>query len=87
MEDKKEDFEGESYKQDDYEKNRPVLYNYSYYGMLGFQMIAVIGAFAFIGYKIDEGRPGRTPLYTALLSLAGVLCSLYLILRGLKKKM
>lgn len=49
---------------------------YVYYTGLGFQMIATIGIFAFIGYKIDLAKKGEVGIYTAILSLIGVCVSL-----------
>jgi hypothetical protein len=49
---------------------------YVYYTGLGFQMIATIGIFAFVGYKIDMAKKGEVGLYTAILSLLGVCVSL-----------
>lgn len=75
-----------NFSENDGKKNgKAPLNNYAYYSGLGFQMMAVIGVFAFIGYKIDQNRPGGTPLYTAFLSLAGVFISLFLVIRSVKK--
>lgn len=65
---------------------KKALNNYAYYSGLGFQMLAVIGIFTFIGYKIDEGRPKGTPWFTALFSLIGVFGSMYLVIKSLKRK-
>jgi len=51
------------------------------YSGIGFQMVAIIGVFAFIGYKIDASRPGGGKLFTAIFALIGVCCSLYLVIR------
>jgi len=56
------------------------------YSGIGFQMLAIIGLFAFIGYKIDAHRHHDIPLYTAVFSLAGVVLSLYQVIRQLNKK-
>lgn len=60
------------------------LNSYAFYSGVGFQMLAVIGVFAFIGYKIDESRDSVTPLFTAFFSLAGVFISLYIVIRSVK---
>ena len=65
-------------------QERPVLKSYIKYSALGFQMIGVIGVFTYIGYQIDESQHHKTPIYTGILSLLGVILSLYLVLRGLK---
>ena len=67
-------------------KGNKILSSYAKYSALAFQMIAIIGGFAYAGYKIDENRQARTPLVTAFLSLAGVFISLYLVIRSLKNQ-
>lgn len=57
---------------------------YIKYSSLGFQMVGIIGAFTFAGYKLDEWQNSATPVYTAGLSLLGVAISLYFIFKGLK---
>jgi hypothetical protein len=64
--------------------SRP-LNAYVKYSGLGFQMIAVIGVFAFAGYKIDEAAHHTVKWVTAALSLAGVFISLYIVIVSLKK--
>lgn len=61
------------------------LNSYAKYSALGLQMFAVIGAFTYAGYKIDENRKAETPLATAFFSLAGVFIALYLVIRSIKK--
>jgi hypothetical protein len=56
------------------------------YSSIGFQMLATIGLFAFIGYKIDEYQHNEKPIVTAILSLVGVLISLYQVVKQLNKK-
>lgn len=57
---------------------------YAKYTGLAFQMIAVIGIFAFVGYKIDEATQHTTKWVTASMSLVGVFASLYLVFRAVK---
>ncbi|WP_374950506.1 AtpZ/AtpI family protein [Mucilaginibacter sp.] len=57
---------------------------YAKYVGLAFQMIVVIGVFAFIGYKIDEAGKHTTKWAIASLSLLGVFASLYLVFRSVK---
>lgn len=59
---------------------------YVHYTGLGFQMIATIGLFAFIGYKIDNSKGGEAGLYTAMLSLLGVCVSLVGTIRAVMKR-
>jgi len=68
------------------EKETNSLSKYAYYSGLGFQMIAIIGVFTFIGYKIDERMNNEKPIFTALLSLLGVVISLYSVIKSVNKK-
>jgi hypothetical protein len=58
--------------------------SYAKYSGVAFQMIAVIGVFAFAGYKIDAAGNHQTKWATAALSLVGVFISLYIVIRSLK---
>ncbi|WP_295712554.1 AtpZ/AtpI family protein [Mucilaginibacter sp.] len=58
--------------------------NYAKFSGMAFQMIAVIGVFAFAGYKIDQAGNHQTKWATAGLSLVGVFISLYIIIRSVK---
>ncbi len=66
------------------EQNDKPVNNYIKYSALGFQMIAIIGVFTFVGYKIDESAHHDTNWVTALLSLIGVFASLYIVIRSVK---
>lgn len=59
--------------------------SYAKYMGMAFQMIIVIGLFTFAGYKIDESAGHATKWVTAVLSLAGVFISLYLVIRTVRK--
>lgn len=59
--------------------------SFARYSAISFQMLATIGLFAFGGYKLDEYMEHRTPILTALLSLIGVVISLYQVVRQLNK--
>jgi len=61
------------------------LNNFAKYTSISFQMLATIGLFAFAGYKIDAYRNSKTPIFTAILSLLGVVLSLYQVVRQLNK--
>ncbi len=60
--------------------------NFIKYTGIAFQMLATIGLFAFIGYKIDAYRNSAKPIFTAVISLIGVLLSLYQVVKQLNKK-
>jgi ATP synthase protein I len=64
--------------------SRP-LNAYAKYSGLGFQMIAIIGIFSYAGYKIDMATHHPVKWVTAILSLAGVFISLYIVIVSLKK--
>ncbi|KQR72374.1 AtpZ/AtpI family protein [Pedobacter sp. Leaf176] len=51
------------------------------YSAIGFQMIATIGLFTFIGYKIDEHRHSENNIITAVFALVGVGIALYQAIR------
>lgn len=70
---------------EDMKGKKKALNNYAYYSGIGFQMIAIIGIFAFIGHKLDEWQSTKMPVYTAGLCLVGVFASMYLIIKSLKK--
>lgn len=71
--------------QEEKNKGKRALNSYAYYSGMGFQMIAVIGIFAFIGHQIDVGQDSDTPIFTAFFSLAGVCASMYLVIRSVNK--
>lgn len=56
------------------------------YSATGFQMLATIGVFAFIGYKIDEKRGSEKPVFMAILGVIGAVVSLYQVVRSLSKE-
>ena len=57
---------------------------YAKYTGLAFQMIAIIGIFAFAGYKIDQAAHHDTKWATASLALAGVFISLFIVIRSVR---
>ncbi len=67
------------------EKSTSSLKAYARYAGIGFQMVAVIGLFTFIGYKLDQNRNAKQPLMTALFSLAGVGVALYQVIKSVTK--
>lgn len=59
--------------------------NIAKYSAISFQMLATIGVFAFAGYKIDEHRNNKTPLFATIFSFIGVVISLYMVIKQLNK--
>jgi ATP synthase protein I len=58
--------------------------SYLKYSGLGFQMIVIIGGFAYAGHKIDESAKHSVQWVTAAMSLAGVFISLFIVIRSVK---
>jgi predicted MFS family arabinose efflux permease len=58
--------------------------SYLKYSAAGFQMIAVIGFFTYIGYRIDKSAHHTTQWVTAMLSLIGVFMALFIVIRSLR---
>lgn len=54
------------------------------YGGIAFQMVAVIGLFAYAGYRIDKATGHSVQWVTAILSLFGVCIAMYIIFKSLK---
>ncbi|XLS29320.1 AtpZ/AtpI family protein [Flavobacteriaceae bacterium M23B6Z8] len=63
------------------EKPKNKLDNYAKLSGIAFQMIAIIGAGAFAGIKLDEKYPNKYSVYTIVLSLLSVFIALYLIIK------
>jgi F0F1-type ATP synthase assembly protein I len=69
--------------QDESETGREIN-SYAKFSGVAFQMIAVIGVFAFAGYKIDAAMAHQVKWVTAVLSLIGVFIALYIVIRSVK---
>jgi len=69
---------------DEQDKDENPANGYLKYSGIGFQMIAIIGAFTYAGYKIDQAGNHQTKWVTAILSLTGVFISLYVVIRSVK---
>lgn len=51
---------------------------------IGLQMVAIIGIFVFIGYKIDEGRGENVkPWFTLAFSVFGVIIGMVYLIRSI----
>ena len=66
--------------------DRDAKSKYAYYSGLGFQMVAIIAVFTFIGVKLDDSTGNERPLWAALFSLLGVGISLYSVIRSVNRK-
>lgn len=69
-----ENKEGES-------QGRSGLNDYMKYAGMGFQMLAIIGIFAWAGVKLDKRTGNDKQIYTAVLSLLGVVIGIYTVLK------
>jgi ABC-type molybdate transport system permease subunit len=58
--------------------------NYIKYSGLGFQMIVILGIFSFAGYKIDQYLHHKVQWVTAIMALAGIFVSFYIVFKSLK---
>ena len=58
--------------------------NYAKYTGMAFQMMAIIGGSAFIGYKIDQWFVHKIQWVTAITCLVGVCLSIYQSIKQLK---
>lgn len=67
------------------EDKKKSISNFAKYSGISFQMIVIIGVFAFIGHKIDTNRNAKAPLFTAGLSLVGVAVAMYQVVKQLNK--
>ena len=56
------------------------------YATMGSQILITIGIFVFGGVKLDQWMHLKVPIFTILLSLAGVAIAIYFAVRDLLKK-
>ncbi|GAA5040449.1 hypothetical protein GCM10011506_40980 [Marivirga lumbricoides] len=68
-------------KQPQKSKKQKQFDSYIKYSGLAFQMLATIGIFVFIGYKLDEWYDKTTPVNLIIFSLIGIGVSLYQVIR------
>ncbi|MGV3686133.1 MAG: AtpZ/AtpI family protein [Daejeonella sp.] len=79
-----EDEKHEIVKDEGLAPEKKALAGYAKYTGVAFQMMAIIGGCAFIGYKIDEHYDHKTQWVTALACVIGVCMSIYQTIRRLK---
>jgi hypothetical protein len=58
--------------------------NFAKYTGVAFQMMAIIGGSAYIGYKIDQYYDHKVQYVTAIACVLGVFLSIYQTIRQLK---
>ena len=66
--------------------NKKQLDNYVKYSSLAFQMLAIILAGVFGGYKLDQWLSLKFPIFTIVLSTASVVLAIYYATKDLLKK-
>ncbi|WP_257658050.1 AtpZ/AtpI family protein [Parapedobacter lycopersici] len=62
------------------------LRKYAYFSGVGFQMLAIIGLFTYIGYRIDSAKDNENNVWTAIFALVGVCISIYTVIRAVTRK-
>lgn len=67
------------------DKNKKALNNYARYSSMAFQMLVIILAGIFGGYKLD-GFLHTKPVITIILSLASVVLAIYFVTRDLLRR-
>ena len=56
------------------------------YSSIAFEMLAIIEAFTFAGWKLDQWLKKNFPVFTLILSLSGVFLGIYTVVRGALKE-
>ncbi len=67
-------------------QNRENLSNYAKYSGIAFQMILIILAGVFLGIKMDKWFHTNDPVFTAILSVLGVILATYTVIKDLLRK-
>ena len=68
----------------EYKTEKQALNSYVKYTGVAFQMMAIIGLSAYIGYKTDQYYEHKTQWVTAIACVLGVFLSIYQTIRQLK---
>ena len=58
--------------------------NWIRYSTLGIEMAVIIGLAVWGGVSLDKGREGRFPLFTLLLTAAGLIVAMIRLVKGIK---
>ena len=78
------DPEKPDHQQEDLKDEKKALASYAKYTGVAFQMMAIIGLCAFIGYQIDKYFHHQVQWATALGGVIGVVASIYQTIRQLR---
>jgi hypothetical protein len=68
------------------DKRKKSFDNYVRYSGIGFQMLAIIAAGVFGGYKLDMLAGNKFPVFLILLSFFSVALSIYVAIKDFLKK-
>jgi hypothetical protein len=66
-------------------KKKKLLYSYSRYSSIAFQMLIIILVGVFGGIKLDKWLQFRFPVFTIVLSFTSVVLAIYTVTRDLIK--
>ena len=58
--------------------------NWIRYSTLGIEMAVIIGFAVWGGVSLDKGREGRFPLFTLLMTAAGLIVAMIRLVNGIK---
>ena len=67
------------------DKKKRQLENYARYSSIAFQMLVIILAGVFAGYKLDQWLHTR-PVFTIILSFGSVILAIYYVTKDLLRK-
>lgn len=67
----------------DLKKKKRQLNDYAKYSSIAFQMVFVIAAGVFGGYKLDKWLDNSIPIFLIVLSLIGLAAAIYLAVKDL----
>ena len=65
---------------------KPLFFNYARYSSIALQMLAIILLCVFAGIKIDGWLHIKKPVFTIILSVVGVVVSIYVVTKDLLRK-
>ena len=67
-------------------QNRESLNNYARYSGIAFQMILIILAGLLLGIKMDKWFHTNDPVFTAILTMLGVILATYTVIKDVLRK-
>ncbi len=67
------------------QQKKKLLNNYAKYSSIGFQMVVIIAAGAFGGYKLDEYMELNFPVFALILTTLAVVLAIYFSIKDFIK--